>query len=180
MFTIQATMNRYTVEDTFAVADEGIKDIEAFLRSFSASLAIINVEKHETFQKKDVDLLWVYLENGVEKMKRIEAKIDRYKSGNFFFETVSNENKGTPGCFLYTEADYLFYYFLEWKSLFVLPVKEIQTWFSANEHRFKEKTLATAVGKDYYTSKGKVVPIKTVLRECKFVKRHSLIEFAAR
>lgn len=174
VFPIQSTMNRYSVEDTFAVAEKGIQDIEAFLASFPASLSIINVEKHSAFQKKDIDLLWVYLDNDKETMKRIEAKIDRYTSGNFFFETVSNEQKGTPGCFLYTEADYLFYYFLEWKTLYVLSVEEVRSWFLQNESRFKEKKLSTSIGNDFYTSKGRIVPIKTVLRECPSVKRHQL------
>lgn len=167
-------MNRYSVKDTFAVAEKGIRDIEAFLESFPASLSIINVEKHDAFQKKDIDLLWVYLDKDIEKMKRIEAKIDRYTSGNFFFETVSNEQKETPGCFLYTEADYLFYYFLELKELYILPVSEVRSWFLENQSRFKEVALSTSVGQDFYTSKGCIVPIKTVLKYCPSVKKHTL------
>lgn len=165
---------QYTMKETMKVAEEGIKDIQSFLTSFPSSLSVINVEKHPAFQKKDIDLLWVYLSNGNEVMKRIEAKIDRYTTGNFFFETVSNEQKGTPGCFLYTEADYLFYYFLEWKALYVLPVPEVRNWFLQNIERFKEKSLSTKVSNSFYTSKGRLVPIQTLLDECPAVKKHLL------
>lgn len=165
----------YSMQETMEVAKNGMKEIEAFLSSFPSSLSVINVEDHPLFQKKDIDLLWVYLENGMEKMKRIELKVDRYTSGNFFFETASNVGKGTNGCFMYTEADYLFYYFVQWKRLYVLPVEEVRTWFTKNEERFVEKSLGTKIGnRQAYQSKGKLVPIETVLAECPGVKLHCL------
>ncbi|WP_442637703.1 hypothetical protein [Rossellomorea marisflavi] len=163
------------MKETIEVAKNGMKDIEAFLSSFSSSLSVINVEDHPLYQKKDIDLLWVYLENGRENMKRIELKVDRYTSGNFFFETASNVGKGTNGCFMYTESDYLFYYFVQWKRLYILPVEEVRDWFKENESRFVEKSLGTKIGnKQAYESKGRLVPIEVVLKECPGVKLHCL------
>lgn len=176
MVTIQKEEQKtYSMKETMEVAKSGMVDIEKFLRSFPSSLSVINVEDHKTYRKKDIDLLWVYLANGVEQMKRIELKVDRYTSGNFFFETASNVGKGTDGCFMYTEADYLFYYFQEWKKLYVLPVAEVRAWFIENEERFPEKSLGTKIGdKQIYSSKGRLVPIRTVIKECPSVKVHIL------
>ena len=176
MVTIQEEQRKtYSMKETMEVAKSGMVDIEKFLRSYPSSLAVINVEDHDTYRKKDIDLLWVYLNKGVEQMKRIELKVDRYTSGNFFFETASNVGKGTDGCFMYTEADYLFYYFQEWKKLYILPVNEVRAWFIENEERFAEKSLGTKIGdKEAYSSKGRLVPIKTVVKECANVKSYIL------
>lgn len=176
MVTLQENQqNTYSMKETLAVAKSGMVDIEKFLHSFPSSLSVINVEDHEMYRKKDIDLVWVFLSKGIEQTKRIELKVDRYTSGNFFFETASNVGKGTNGCFMYTEADYLFYYFQEWKKLYVLPVAEVRSWFIENESRFTEKTLGTSIGeKRAYNSKGRLVPIKTVLKECPNVKVHLL------
>ena len=165
----------YSMKETMEVAKSGMVDIEKFLRSYPSSLSIINVEDHEVYRKKDIDLLWVYLANGAEQMKRIELKVDRYTSGNFFFETASNVGKGTDGCFMYTEADYLFYYFQQWKKLYILPVEEVRPWFIENEERFEEKSLGTKIGnKQAYSSKGRLVSIQTVIKECSNVKVYQL------
>jgi hypothetical protein len=171
----ERTTKTYSMKETMAVAKSGMVDIEKFLSSFPSSIAVVNVEDHPAYRKKDIDLLWIYLHKGNEQMKRIELKVDRYTSGNFFFETASNVAKGTDGCFMYTEADYLFYYFQQWKKLYVLPVEEVRAWFVSNEERFTEKSLGTKIGdKQVYSSKGKLVPIKTVITECPGVKCHQL------
>lgn len=167
--------NTYSMKETMEVAKSGMVDIEKFLCSYPSSLSVINVEDHEEFRKKDIDLVWVFHRKGVVDNKRIELKVDRYTSGNFFFETASNVGKGTDGCFMYTEADYLFYYFQQWKKLYILPVAEVRSWFIENEERFTEKSLGTKIGdKHVYSSKGRLVPIQTVVKECPNVKSYIL------
>jgi hypothetical protein len=52
---------------------------------------------------------------------KIEIEGDRWHTtGNFFFETYSNQEKATPGCFLYTQADLVFCYFVEPHLLYIL------------------------------------------------------------
>lgn len=173
--TEEKTTKTYSMDETMEVAKRGMKDIEKFLSSYPSSVGILNVEDHKAYQKKDIDLLWIYLHKDKEEMKRIELKVDRYKSRNFFFETISNRTKGTPGCFMYTEADYLFYYFESLNTLYILPVEKVRSWFVANIDRFEEKHLGTEWGgKERYGSTGRLVPILTVLAECPGVKKHSV------
>ena len=169
-------MNSYTMKETLEIADKAYADIEKFLLSKKETIAVINVENDKDFQKKDIDLLWIFKKDGSPVMKKIEIKGDRYaRTGNFFIETVSNESKNTPGCFLYTEADYIFYYFVETRELNVLPVEECKEWFLENIDRFEEKRLSTKVGFDGYSSSGRIVP-KTIMRkEVKGIKHKTIL-----
>lgn len=148
------------------IAKQASKDIEKYLRNMPETIAVINVEEDKRYQKKDIDLLWVYIQKGKTIIKKIEIKGDRYShTGNFFIETVSNREKGTPGCFMYTEADYIFYYFVDTKELNAIPVEKARDWFKKNLNRFEEKFLSTKVGNvGYYTSSGRLVP-KNVMRK---------------
>jgi len=157
-------MNKYSVKDTFAVADAAFLEIEAFLLGKKETLAVINVESNKDYRKKNIDLIWVYIKDGKEETRRIEIKGDRYShTGNVFLETVSNESKNTPGCILYTEADYIFYYFMDSKELLLIPVLMMREWFVDNMDRFTEKRLGTHVNNDVYYTRGRLVP-KNVLK----------------
>jgi hypothetical protein len=160
------------MNSTMEVAKQASVEIEAFLRRKPETIAVINVEDDKHFQRKDIDLLWIYKYRGKEYMKRVEIKADRYaRTGNYFIETISNQQKNTKGCFLYTEADLLFYYFVDTKELNSIPMPLAREWFLVNENRFVEKELSTKVGnKGFYTSKGRLVPKKIMNKEVKGVK----------
>lgn len=155
------------MESTLKVGKKASEDIEKYLQSIEETIAVINVEEDKYFQKQDVDLLWIYRGNKKEYMKKIEVKGDRYAhTGNFFIETHSNREKGTPGCFMYTEADYLFYYFIDTNELNIMHVEKSRRWFKENMHRFEEKLLSTKVGNvGYYTSAGRLVPKRVMRKE---------------
>lgn len=91
---------------------------------------------------------------------------DRWnKTNNFFFETHSNLEKGTPGCFMYTSADWLFYYFINTRLLYQLPMPKTRDWFGITINRFQERETTTPVGATRYTTVGRLVPITTVMME---------------
>lgn len=148
------------------IAKQASDDVEKYLRGLKETIDVVNVENDKRFQKKDIDLLWIYMHNDEVHTKKLEVKGDRYsKTGNFFLETNSNIEKGTEGCFMYTEADYIYYYFVDTKELNVIPVKESRKWFIENMERFVEKKLSTKVGVDkFYTSAGRLVP-KNIMRK---------------
>ncbi len=96
-----------TMSDASDVARQASAEVEAWLRRRPDTLDVRNVEDDPEFQRVDVDLVWTTH----RRSYTIEVKGDRWhETGNFFFETLSNKEKGTPGCFLYTQADFLFYY----------------------------------------------------------------------
>ncbi len=149
------------------VAQRASTEIEAWLREWHGTVDVENVEGDEDYQKIDVDLLWTT----IARDYTIEIKADRWhETGNFFLETASNKEKGTPGCFLYTEADFLFYYFVEPRKLYILPRPRVREWFLKNIDRFEQRETTTPVGGQHYTTVGRIVPIEAVLKEVPGVK----------
>jgi hypothetical protein len=151
---------RYTMTEASGVARTAAAAVEAYLRSLPETVLVKNVENDPRYQQEDVDLLWKYRSNESVTEARIEIKGDRwYKTGNYFFETVSNESKNTPGCFLYTKADFVYYCFVEEKELHILPMPETRDWFMANLDRFRERKTSTPVGEEAsYVTVGRLVP----------------------
>lgn len=150
---------RYTMSEAVDVAKQAAEEIEKHLLSLPETLGVINLEDDPYFQGLDIDLAW----QTNEGVFLIEIKGDRYyRTGNYFFEVVSNASKNTPGCFMYTQADYIFYYFVEEKELHMLPMPETRDWFSQKMDRYPSRTVSTAVGKGGYRTIGRVVPRQDV------------------
>jgi hypothetical protein len=153
--------------DAVKVAQRAAKDIESWLRGLEITVWVKNVENVPAYQRRDVDIIW----KTKKDTYKIEIKGDLWhKSGNFFFETHSNKEKGTPGCFIYTEADLVFYYFLSPRTLYILPMPETRRWFLANLNGFKTRHTTTPIPGGYYTTVGRLVPIKDLIREVSGVK----------
>lgn len=154
------------MNETSKVAHEAALEVEFWLKERPGTTNVINVEDDSIYRERDIDLIWV--SNG--KTRTVEIKGDRYfNTGNYFFETVSNESKGTPGCFLYSEADYLFYYFIEVKELHILALTLVRNWFKLNLQQFTEKRLSTSVNGSFYNTVGYTVPrwfVKQELPQC--------------
>ena len=146
-------MKSYSMNEACKTADLGTEKIVSFLEGIKITKNVINVEGQREYQLKDIDLIWE-TDSGI---KTIEIKVDNYfNTGNYFFETKSNVEKNTPGCFMYTEADYLFYYFLN-VELHVMWVKPARRWFIANQSRFKTVRTSTSVGGGKYHTEGALV-----------------------
>ncbi|PWA09676.1 hypothetical protein DCC39_12585 [Pueribacillus theae] len=152
-------IKKYSMRDTLDIADAAAKDIEQWLKTFEETIDVMNVENDEDYQLKDIDLLWIKQNrDGSKRTITIEVKGDRYyRTGNYFLETISNKKKNTPGCFMYTEADYVFYYFVDEKELHVLPMPRTRDWFIRNLHHFKERETSTPVGDGHYITVGRLV-----------------------
>lgn len=166
-------LKQHKMAYTTGVAHTAAADVTHFLQTHFVSpiwpqtVAVHNVEDEAAYQAHDVDLLWTVLEKeGRLRIIPIEIKGDRYhRTGNFFFETISNETRGTAGCFLYTKAEWLFYYFLEIGRLYCLPVTEVRPWFEQNSDRFQERRTSTPVRGEHYVTVGRLVPIEIALAE---------------
>lgn len=155
-------MKQYDFKERNDLSKIGISKVVNYLYSLKETVYVDNVEDDREFQEFDIDLIHSTHNN----VFNIEVKADTYDSGNFFFETVSNATKGTLGCFMYTCADYVHYYFTKYNTLYVLPMPATRDWFNINKFRFKEKKLATKNGnKLLYYSYGYAVPIRIVMNE---------------
>jgi hypothetical protein len=155
------------MRETDAVGKLAVKEITRWLKCDPNTRKVINLENDPEYQAKDIDLLW----RTPSGIVTIEVKADRYdKTGNFFFETVSNKETGTPGCFLYTEADFVYYYFIVTKKLYILPMPATRDWFKSNLNSFKEISTRTSVRGGAYTTVGRLVKIERALRSVPAVK----------
>jgi hypothetical protein len=96
-------------------------------------------------------------------VRGIEVKGDRQpKRRRYFFELVSNLERDTPGCFLYSGADLLVYVFLAQGELHVLPLKAVREWFLPRAKSYELRHTFTQTGAIRYTTVGAVVPVKDV------------------
>lgn len=158
--------NTYNMENQLEIGNKASAIITQFLLSKDFTISVDNVEDDRYYQRKDIDLIWTFKQGKEKRKLMIEVKGDTYhKSGNIFVETISNMTKNTPGCFLYTESDYIFYYFIGSGELTMIPTKKFQSWFKANGHRFKKRNLRTSYGSGYYRSEGRLVSKKVLWKE---------------
>lgn len=162
----------YTMNEGVGVAQQATADITQWLCSLPQTIAVENVENDPNYQQIDVDLLLTTTKGQF----KLEIKGDRWhKTGNFFFETYSNFERGTPGCFIYTEADWLCYYFITPRELYLLPMPTTREWFLENLDRFRERSTTTPIqGGGHYTTVGRLVAIATVRQEVADIRKIQL------
>jgi hypothetical protein len=164
-------MRTYIFEKSDEHGKDGVKIIESYLKRLRQTRHVRNVESDPVYRMKDIDLLWTYLDdNQLEITVSIEVKSDRqYATGNYFLETISNEQKGTPGCFLYTEADFVYYFFIDKKELHIFKMPETRDWFLQHMNRFRERKTSTYGNRNYaesiYITVGRLVPRNVLQNE---------------
>lgn len=157
-------MPAYYFNNSSKIASEGARYIENFLYSHEDTSIVQSVENNKKFQEIEVDWIWT---RGKSKMPLyVEGKVDTmFSTGNYFFETISNLQKGTPGCIAYSEADYLIYYFYE-KELHLISMPQLQEWLEENQYRFPSRSATTPhYNGTPYTTVGKLVPRKLLAQE---------------
>src|SRR5262249_59758249 len=138
-----------------------------------------DVQADPRFQHRGVDLLWEWPS---AEVLGVEVKGDRQggRRGNYFLELVSNLEKDTPGCFLYSAADLLAYVFLDRRELHLLPVAATRSWFLTRASEFPLRHTQTRIGSHRYTTVGATVPSRRLLREGEGTRRVVLSPVAPR
>lgn len=109
------------------IGNKGENTIFNFLSTYPSTTAIIDVTKDEWFQQFDIDFIWQDTEYNIFK---IEVKTDTLadKTGNMVYEIWSDKRTHSKGCFEKTEADYIFYYLINSRTLYVFNTKELREW----------------------------------------------------
>ncbi|MGZ6029734.1 MAG: hypothetical protein ACXWK5_09980 [Myxococcaceae bacterium] len=144
---------------------------EVLLAEVAAS-QVHDVQEDPRFQHRGVDLLW---EHAGGQVLGVEVKGDRQgRRGTYFLELVSNAEKDTPGCFLYSRADLLAYVFLDRRELHLLPLPAVRDWFLARASEFPLRQAQTRVSGVRYTTVGASVPARRVLAEVNGARRLEL------
>lgn len=161
-------------------ANKAVSIAREYLLSLDPGSLIHDVQNDPRFMHRGVDLLW---QRSDGTLTGIEVKGDRQANrANYFFELISNFEKDTPGCFLYSTADLMLYVFLEPQEVHVLPLTATREWFLPIAKEFPVKHTRTRMGKEFYTTVGVTVPIRRVQKEvpgAKKVKRSTFVKDTA-
>jgi hypothetical protein len=160
----------YSMQAVQHAADRAVALVAEFLHGDVLGSRVHDVQADPRFQHRGVDLLW---ERTAADVLGVEVKGDRQggRRGTYFLELISNLEKDTPGCFLYSAADLLAYVFLDRRELHLLPMAACRSWFLARAREFPLRHTQTRVGAHRYTTVGASVPARTVLREVEGARR---------
>lgn len=164
----------YSMRGVLGAAERAVQHCRQYLNAVDPASRVHDVQLDPRFQHRGVDLLW---ERSPEKVVGVEVKGDRQgRRGNYFFELVSNLEKDTPGCFLYTLADAYLYVFLDLREVHHLPMPQTREWFLPHAREFQLRHTRTRTGQLLYTTVGALVPVSRVLREVDGAQRFRILD----
>lgn len=154
-----------------SAADLAVRLTREHLLESEEGSRVHDVQSDPRFQNRGVDLLW----ETRDALVGVEVKGDRQgHRKRYFFELISNLEKDTPGCFLYSQAKLLAYVFLAERELHLLPMEATRAWFLPRAKSYPLKHTQTTLGPARYTTVGAVVPCKEVLAAVPEARRISL------
>ncbi len=137
------------------------------------TLFVRNVEDDAEFRRLGIDLLWCVSAATCAVSLAVEVKADRnHHTGNFFFETVSDIERRTPGAFVGSRAEWYFYTFPAIAEIYCLPLYETKEWFNSCRGEFTERMASTQREGREWNTLGQLVPILRVLREVPGVRHY--------
>lgn len=145
-----------------SLAKVGFTHIERYLKTLPNIISVHDVQADPKYQEMDIDGIAMIKENGGSWERTFEVKVDTHydSTPNYFFETISNSNTCSEGCFLKSKAQYFFYYFLK-KEIHIFKLKEAQEWLKANGNNYN---VAKAKNR-YYYSEGLLVNRADFIRD---------------
>ncbi|MBN8228850.1 hypothetical protein JYK02_15180 [Corallococcus macrosporus] len=150
----------FSMRGVQGAADRAVQHARAWLLETEPGSRVHDVQLDPRFQHRGVDLLW---ELPTGEVRGIEVKGDRQATRRrYFFELISNLEKDTPGCFLYSGADLMLYVFLTQGELHALPLPRVREWFLPRAKEYDLKHAFTQTGAIRYTTVGAVVPVRDV------------------
>jgi hypothetical protein len=161
----QLTNYNYDMKGNCSLEAKGMHEVEIYLKSRSDTIHLENLQADKQCQTADIDLLWVKRQGRLRFVSStIELKVcNPHTTTDFFLEIVSNQDKMTPGCAVYSFADYFCYLFYNRKELYIIPARPMRMWLLENWDNLKTRETKTRVGSSYYTTKGKIVPEASIL-----------------
>jgi hypothetical protein len=169
----------YSMQAVQHAADRAVALVRSFLLEEAPGSQVHDVQEDQRFRHRGVDLLW---ERPGLDVLGVEVKGDRQagRRGTYFLELLSNAEKDTPGCFLYSRADLLAYVFLDRRELHLLPLPGARAWFLPRASEFPLRHAQTRIGTARYTTVGATVPCRRVLGEVPGARRVELGPSAGR
>jgi hypothetical protein len=151
----------YSMRGVQGAAHRAVRLATDFFQMRAPGSLVHDVQEDPRFQHRGVDLLW---DKGDGHVLGVEVKGDRQgrRRGNYFFELISNAEKDSPGCFLYSTADLLVYVLLDAREVHCLELKPLRDWFLPKTKEYPLKSTRTKTGAALYTTVGAIVPMRDV------------------
>jgi len=139
--------------------------VEGF-REILSTVEVVDVSDNKDYQDEDVDFLWITKNLFKTDVFKVEVKTDSFPENNIFFELISNLEKGLAGCLMYTQADYLAYYYEQTGNCYVFDAQRLKK--EIFNHPFylddsKKKKVKNRVGQGSYTTVGLAIPLADVM-----------------
>ncbi len=158
-------MQEYSFHQKKEEGKHGVEIATNYLLSLEETLGVNNFESSRDKQMQGIDLIWKHKFQDSVYTSSIEVKIDNHKTGYMFLETISDEENEKDGCFVSSEADFLFYIVKPWDIAYKISLPNAQNWFYDNKNRFKERRTFTRIAGKTHMTVGKLVPIDVLCRE---------------
>ena len=153
-------------QERVATEREHMGRITEYLYAREETVGISDATDEEQRQK-DIDFHWMRVYGDRVLTTPVEVKVDTqgHSTGNLAFETVSNEIRGTRGCFMRSEAELLFYYLSGSAELWVMDLALTRKWFeeemSKSRNRFRMfETYTSLSNGQVYSSYGRLIPVE--------------------
>jgi hypothetical protein len=141
------------------------KRVEEYLLSREDTFAVSRTEADSIYGDPSYSLVWHYSPKG-QPVQQLGVLVrgDRFMRGSLWFET-SYDVAVSPGGseLLDSSAHYLFYYFLDSSSLFIIPLPPFRDWVMSNLDSFPADRVVMKrdVGK-HRVSSGRFIPLASV------------------
>lgn len=130
------------------------------------------------YKVTDVSHLWDYRNKDIDFIAEIngreytiEVKCDEIteRTGNIFYETISNTTTNTLGCMVKTKADYIFYVLKHKGKAIIIKTEEYKKWFNENMKEFTPKYVPNkgTGGREDFAGFGYPIPISRELSRAK-------------
>lgn len=152
-------MKEHNFHKSIIVGSEGERLIFDLLQSMSSIETVQDVVNEEEYRKIDVDFV-VTTVKGETLYYELKTEPMAARTRNLFFEVVSNDNYGTEGCFMYSQADYWMSFIPQTGELYILNTLKCREYITKRASKFHS---LKCVSNGHYNSRGYAIPIVDVL-----------------
>lgn len=137
----------------------GMNDILLYLESLDRTVGVIDVRGNQYFKDKGIDLVYLYItKKGMATMTIcINEDLDS-KNSRYVFETDYRVKEVKQNSFLFSEADFYFYYFEKNRELNMIPLSKAKASFIAQMSKFKDAETKAVVNGQILSLIGREVP----------------------
>jgi len=151
------------------IEKKGLIDLMPFLfKTFNGRIVMTNKGRLSKFMQGNYGDVFVNDNKG--NFLAIEIKVEESSTGNLYLETWSNRAIFpflSRGWLFKTDADWIFYYFLDTKILHIINLKKLKEWALKGNRLYDFPEKLQKKNKQLNKTYGVVVPVRILKNEMK-------------